>query len=151
MDEGEFIVATEVYIKTDRAQGNMVILKESEDATHYFLMFVGDAELTAIAREKGLIDSKRPLTHELYLSILSHAGVEVDHIEIHDVMDNTFFARVMVRSGGELVAFDSRPSDAVALALHEKSPIRVNKKLLRRELTAEEVKEYEEIIKTVRF
>lgn len=151
MEDSDFITAGEVYIKTDRAQGNMVVLKESEDATQYFLMFVGDAELTAIAKEKGFVDSKRPLTHEIYLAILGRAGVTIDSIEIYDMIDNTFFAKVYARIGEELVDFDSRPSDAVALALHEKCPIKVHKKLLRRELTPEEVKEYEDIVKTVKF
>ncbi len=151
MEEQEFITANEVYIKTDRVQGNMVILKESEEASFYFLMFVGDAEITAIAKEKGLVDSKRPLTHEIYLTILNRAGVTFDRVEIHDMADNTFFARIYVCLGAETVAFDSRPSDAVALALHEKRPIMVRKKLMRQELTPEEVKEYEDIVKTVKF
>jgi hypothetical protein len=151
MEKQDFVTVNEVYIKTDRVQGNMVILKESEEASFYFLMFVGDAELTAIAKEKGFVESKRPLTHELYLAVLNQAGVTFDRVEIHDMTDNTFFAKVYVHVGDEIAAFDSRPSDAVALALHEKCSIMVHKKLLRRELTPEEVKEYEEIVKTVKF
>jgi len=151
MENQDFIVANEVYIKTDRQQGNMVILKESEDANQYFLMFVGDSEITAIAKEKGFVEPKRPLTHDTYLTILERAGVRFDRVEIYTMKENTYYARIIARIGDEEVIFDSRPSDAVALALHERCPILVNKRLLRRELTPEEVKEYESIIKTVKF
>ncbi len=81
MENQDFIVANEVYIKTDRQQGNMVILKESEDATQYFLMFVGDSEITAIAKEKGFVEPKRPLTHDTYLTILQRAGVQFERVK----------------------------------------------------------------------
>jgi len=147
----DFVTINEVYIKTDRIQGNMVVLKESEEDSHYFLMFVGDAEITAIAKEKGLVEPKRPLTHDLYLSILDSAGVIVDRIEIYGMQENTYYARVCVRIEGEDMVFDSRPSDAVALGLHQKCPIQVHRKLLRRELSPDEVEEYEAIVKTVKF
>lgn len=147
----DFVAANEVYIKTDRIQGNMVVLKKSEEDSHYFLMFVGDAEITAIAKEKGLVEPKRPLTHDLYLSILDRAGVVIDRIEIFEMQENTYYARVFARIAEEEVVFDSRPSDAVALALHEKCPILVHRKLLRRELSPDEVQEYESIVKTVKF
>lgn len=151
MESDEFINAREVYIKTDRVQGNMVILKESENDSEYFLMFVGDAEITAIAKEKGLVDPKRPLTHDLYLSVLGKSGVTFDRVEIHGMQDNTYYARVVATVNGEESIFDSRPSDAVALALHQKCPILVSRKLLRRELSEEEIHEYEMIVKTVKF
>jgi uncharacterized protein len=147
----EFIIAREVYIKTDRIQGNMVVLKEFEEDSAYFLMFVGDAEITAIAKEKGLVEPKRPLTHDLYLSVLNRAGIKFDRIEIFGMQENTYYAKIYTKIEDEEVVFDSRPSDAVALALHEKCPIWVSKKLLRRELSTEEVQEYEAIVRTVKF
>ncbi len=151
MESKEFVEAKEVFIKTDRIQGNMVVLRESEDDSYYFLMFVGDAEITAIAKEKGLVEPKRPLTHDLYISMLDRAGVVVERIEIFGMQENTYYAKVIVQIQGEEVIFDSRPSDAVALALHQKCPIMVSKKLLRRELSPEEVQEYEMIVRTVKF
>ncbi|MCE5241901.1 MAG: bifunctional nuclease family protein [Syntrophobacteraceae bacterium] len=151
MEPKDFVEAREVYIKTDRIQGNMVVLKENEKDSEYFMMFVGDAEITAIAKEKGLVDSKRPLTHDLYLSILERAGVTFERVEIYSMQENTYYANVYVRVGDEEVVFDSRPSDAVALALHVKCPIMVSRKLLRRELSQEEIQEYEMIVRTVKF
>jgi uncharacterized protein len=151
MESSEFVEIGEVFIKTDRIQGNMVILKRSEEDSQYFLMFVGDAEITAIAKEKGLVEPKRPLTHDIYLTILRRTGAVFEKIEIFEMRENTFYAKIYARINGEPANFDARPSDAVALALHEKCPILVNKKLLRRELTPEEVQEFEMIVKTVKF
>ncbi|MGC8494295.1 MAG: bifunctional nuclease family protein [Syntrophobacteraceae bacterium] len=151
MECSEFVEIGEVFVKTDRTQGNMVILKRSEEDSHYFLMFVGDAEITAIAKEKGLVEPKRPLTHDIYLTILGRSGVAFEKIEIYEMRENTFYAKIYARINGETAIFDARPSDAVALALHEKCPILVSKKLLRVELTAEEVQEFEMIVKTVKF
>jgi uncharacterized protein len=151
VDQVEWVTINEVFIRSDRTQGNMVVLKESESASHYFLMFIGEAEITAIAKEKGFVEPKRPLTHDLLLSILKESDVTFSRIEITEMRENTYYAKVVALIRGEEAAFDSRPSDAVALALHEKCPILLNKKLLRRELTPEEVKEYEEIVKTVKF
>jgi bifunctional DNase/RNase len=151
MESNELVEIKEVFVKTDRTQGNMVILKRSEEDSHYFLMFVGDAEITAIAKEKGLVEPKRPLTHDIYLTILRRTGAVFEKIVISEMRDNTFYAKIYVRINDEEVVFDARPSDAVALALHEKCPIWVNKKLLRVELTPEEVHEFEMIVKTVKF
>ena len=151
MESKEFAEIKEVFVKTDRTQGNMVILKRSEEDSQYFLMFVGDAEITAIAKEKGLVEPKRPLTHDIYLTILRRTGTVFEKIEISEMRENTFYAKIYARINDEVVIFDARPSDAVALALHEKCKILVNKKLLRRELTPEEVQEYEMIVRTVKF
>ncbi len=151
MESNEFAEIKEVFVKTDRTQGNMVILKRTEEDSYYFLMFVGDAEITAIAKEKGLVEPKRPLTHDIYLTILKRTGAVFEKIVISEMRENTFYAKIYVRINDEVVDFDARPSDAVALALHEKCAIFVNKKLLRVELTPAEVQEFEMIVKTVKF
>ena len=151
MGEAELVTIREVYLKTDRSTGNMVILKEREDEKRYFMMFVGDSEFAAIAKEKGLMEPKRPLTHEIYLRILESLPVEFLRVEIHDMKENTYYANVFFRVNGADFVIDSRPSDAVALALNRKIPLLVHPRLFRRELTPEEVKEYEEICKTVKF
>jgi bifunctional DNase/RNase len=129
----------------------MVILKEDPDRDRFFLMFVGESEFTAIAKEKGLAEPKRPLTHDLYLSILGKAGVELQRVEIYEMREETYYANVFFRANGTDQAVDSRPSDAVALALNRKIPILVNQELFRRKLTQEEIKEYEGLVKAVKF
>lgn len=151
MTEKGMVKIREVYIESDPNRGNMVILKENPNGEKFFLMFVGEAEFAAIAKEKGLVETKRPLTHDLYLNILGKAEVEFQRVEIYDMREETYYANVFFRANGEDQAVDSRPSDAVALALNRKIPILVNQELLRRKLTQEEIKEYEGIVKTVRF
>lgn len=151
MTSQEMISITEVHLESDPNRGNMVVLKENAEAERYFMMFVGDAEFAAIAKEKGLVEPKRPLTHELYLSIMDKLQLEFLRIEIHDMRQETFYAHVILRANGEEHAVDSRPSDAVALALNRKVPILVRQDLFRRKLTQEEVKEYEGLVKSVKF
>jgi hypothetical protein len=151
MTSDEMISITEVHLESDPNRGNMVVLKEDAEAERYFMMFVGDAEFAAIAKEKGLVEPKRPLTHELYLSIMDKLQLEFLRIEIHDMQQETFYAHVILRANGEEHAIDSRPSDAVALALNRKVPILVRQDLFRRKLTQEEVKEYEGLVKSVKF
>ncbi len=151
MTSEEMISISEVHLESDPNRGNMVVLKENAEAERYFMMFVGDAEFAAIAKEKGLVEPKRPLTHELYLSIMDKLQLEFLRIEIHDMQQETFYAHVILRANGEEHAIDSRPSDAVALALNRKVPILVRQDLFRRKLTQEEVKEYEGLVKSVKF
>jgi bifunctional DNase/RNase len=151
MTSEEMISISEVHLESDPNRGNMVVLKENAEAERYFMMFVGDAEFAAIAKEKGLVEPKRPLTHELYLSIMDKLQLEFLRIEIHDMQQETFYAHVILRANGEEHAVDSRPSDAVALALNRKVPILVRQDLFRRKLTQEEVKEYEGLVKSVKF
>ncbi len=151
MTSEEMISINEVHLESDPNRGNMVVLKENAEAERYFMMFVGDAEFAAIAKEKGLVEPKRPLTHELYLSIMDKLQLEFLRIEIHDMQQETFYAHVILRANGEEHAIDSRPSDAVALALNRKVPILVRQDLFRRKLTQEEVKEYEGLVKSVKF
>jgi hypothetical protein len=151
MSNQEMAMIKEVYLNSDPSSGNRVILKEDAESKRYFMMFVGDSEFAAIAKEKGLFESHRPLTHELYLRIMTKLGVEFMRIEIYDMKENTFYANVVFKAGGEEHLVDSRPSDAVALALNRKIPILINPNLFRKELTEDQVKEYEGIVKTVKF
>lgn len=145
------VTIREVYIEADPNRGNMVILKEQSGGDRFFLMFVGESEFAAIAKEKGLVDTKRPLTHDLYLSIIEKAGVELLRVEISEMREETYYANVFFRANGVDQDVDSRPSDAVALALNRKIPIQVHQDLFRRKLTPDEVKEYEGLVKAVKF
>ncbi len=151
MQETESVLIKEVILESDPERGNMVILKEHPDAERYFLMFVGDAEFAAIAKEKNLIRPKRPLTHDLYISILEKSNVKFLRVEINDLKEDTFYANVVFEVEGMEHRVDSRPSDSVALALNRDIPILVRKDLFRKRLTEEEIKDYEEIIKSVKF
>lgn len=151
MSNDDMITVRSVQLESDPNRGNMVILKEEAEADSYFLMFVGDAEFGAIAKEKGMVEPKRPLTHDLYLGIIENIQVEFLRIEIFEMREDTYYARVVFRHNGQENGVDSRPSDAVALALNRKIPILVNQQLFRRRLTREEVREFEGLVKSVKF
>lgn len=150
-ENNQMVLIHEVYIEADPNRGNMVILKEGPENDSYFMMFVGDPEFAAIAKEKGLVDPKRPLTHDMYLSILQQLQIEFLRVEIHEMREETYLARVLFNWNGTEVMVDSRPSDAVALALNRKIPIFVSQRFFKRKPTAEEIKEFEGLVKSVKF
>jgi uncharacterized protein len=87
-------------------------------------------EATAMATEIEGIKMARPMTHDLIKNILGEVGCAVDSVEITDLKENTYFALVYLTIAGRQVVIDSRPSDAIALALRTKSPIFVAKAVL---------------------
>jgi bifunctional DNase/RNase len=150
-DETTWVSVREVYLESEQGKGNMVILKAEAEADPFFLMFVGDGEFSAIAKEKGFVEPKRPMTHDVYLSILDTLRAEFLRVEIYEMREETYYARVVFGFDGAEHAVDSRPSDAVALALNRKIPILVNQALFRRKLSQEEIKEFEGLVKSVKF
>ena len=72
-------------------------------------------------------------------------------VEINDMRNETFYATVFFSANGEEHSVDSRPSDAIVIAMNKNIPILVRKDLFRRKLTHKEMQEYEKIVKTVRF
>jgi hypothetical protein len=151
MEDPVYIPIHEIILKSEKESGNLLILKEHALAESSLIMFVGEPEFLAIAKEKGLIQTPRPLTHELYLSILEKAGIEFVRAEIYDIKDQTYFANVVYRLNQEEISADSRPSDAIALALHQKIPILVGQRLLKKSLSLDQLDTMKEFIKTVTF
>jgi bifunctional DNase/RNase len=93
-------------------------------------IWIGLLEATAMATEIEGIKMARPMTHDLIKNILGEVGCAVDSVEITDLKENTYFALVYLNISGRQVVIDSRPSDAIALALRTKSPIFVAKAVL---------------------
>jgi bifunctional DNase/RNase len=90
-------------------------------------IWVGLFEANAIALQLENIATPRPMTHDLLRSVLSSMEAEVERIVITDLKENTFYASVQLRYNGRELTVDSRPSDAIALALRTESPIFVSK------------------------
>ncbi len=107
----------------------IVVLKgvESEDILP---IWVGAFEANAIALEIEKISPQRPMTHDLLRNLIIQTGYKVDKIIISDLKDNTFFAKiVLTNTDSNIIFFDARPSDAIALALRTDCPIYVEKKV----------------------
>jgi len=105
-------------------QNRVVILKEVEGDRH-LPIWIGAYEAEAIAMELQGIPATRPLPYDLMRSMLTELGAHVDHIVITDLNDQVFYARVMLESNGRTIEIDSRPSDAIALAVRTGSRIMV--------------------------
>jgi uncharacterized protein len=93
-------------------------------------IWVGYFEANAIALEIEKINTPRPMTHDLLNNIISSLQAKVKHILVTDLKDNTFFAEISVIQNGSDMTIDSRPSDAIALALRSQSPIFVEEKVI---------------------
>lgn len=109
----------------------MVFLRET-DQERYLPIFIGSCEADAIAIELLGQTVQRPLTHDLLKSVISAMGGRVSHVLVNDLRDDTFFARIIVDMKGKKVEVDSRPSDAIALAVRVKAPIFVDDSVMDR-------------------
>ncbi len=100
----------------------VVILKQ-KDGDRYLPIWIGPAEADAIAVRLQEVAVPRPLTHDLLHNVLSELGGRIEHIIVSGLDHDTFFAKIIVAANGRTVAIDSRPSDALALAVRAKVPI----------------------------
>lgn len=107
----------------------IIILKDATGAKA-LPIWVGYFEANAIALEIEKITTPRPMTHDLIKSLIQTMNAEVNHILVNELKDNTFYAKISLLAGGNTLTVDSRPSDAIALALRTKSPIYVEENVI---------------------
>jgi len=107
----------------------VVILKEKE-SDRYLPIWIGPAEADAIAVRLQEVAVARPLTHDLLRSIIDSLGASVDYVIVNDLSNDTFFARIMLQVDGRVMEIDSRPSDAIALAVRVQVPIYADESVL---------------------
>ncbi|TET73799.1 MAG: bifunctional nuclease family protein [Dehalococcoidia bacterium] len=100
----------------------VVILKEKA-AERYLPIWIGPAEADAIAVKLQEYQVPRPLTHDLLGNIIGALGAAVSSIIVCDLQNDTFFAKIVLAFNGNQIEIDSRPSDAIALAVRVKVPI----------------------------
>ena len=124
----------------------IIILKDVQSDT-MLPIWVGAYEANAIALEIENIAPPRPMTHDLLRNLIIQLGVQVERVVVTRLQDNTFFAEIEMRnSDGNLMRLDSRPSDAIALALRADCPIFVDMEVIkasRNTIPSEEVEEGE--------
>jgi hypothetical protein len=100
----------------------VVILKE-KGAERYLPIWIGPNEADAIAITLQEVSTPRPLTHDLLCSIIEVLGASVDSVTVSDLQDDTFYAKIVLNFDGEQMEVDSRPSDAIAIAVRVRAPI----------------------------
>jgi uncharacterized protein len=101
---------------------HVVILKETE-RDRYLPIWIGPREASAIAMRLQGLTPERPLTHDLFATALGELSVQVERVVIAALAEETFHARLILRADGRRVEIDSRPSDALALAVRLGTPI----------------------------
>lgn len=107
----------------------VVILKE-KNADRYLPIWIGPAEADAIAVKLQDISVPRPLTHDLLRSVIYSLGASISYIVVSDLHNDTFFAKIVLQVDGKTLEVDSRPSDAIALAVRAKVPIYAEEQVL---------------------
>lgn len=100
----------------------VVILKE-KNSDRYLPIWIGPAEADAIAVKLQDLTVPRPLTHDLLQTVIDTLGASVQHILVNDLQNDTFYAKIVIKMNGDIKEIDSRPSDAMALAVRTKVPI----------------------------
>ncbi len=114
-----------------REMTDMQIIELTEvDGDRTFPIVIGLPEAFAIERRLKGIDIPRPQTHDLLASVIGHLGGELKEIIVTDLVDGTFYAKLVVEQDGHDVEIDSRPSDAIALGVAESVPIYVAEDVL---------------------
>jgi uncharacterized protein len=116
-----------IYI--DQKSGVPVLILKDLSGSDTLPILIAPLEASLIAIEIEGKKPLRPLTHDLIVNILTELSYQVQSIEIYDLKKNIYYAKINLFDGNRLLKIDSRPSDAIALALRTRSPIFVEKKL----------------------
>jgi len=117
-------------IRTSQAGDLWMILLRSRDDDRHLCIWTRAAEAIAIQVKLQNITLPRPMTHDLLYSVVEATGGTVDRVIISDFVDDTFYARLVLRNGNSETEVDARPSDAIALAVRSQSPIFADEKVV---------------------
>jgi len=110
---------------------SFILLLESKDNSNLkFPIVIGYNEAQSITIEMEGIKPSRPLTHDLFINMLNGLSMSIDSITITKFIDGIFYAIITVKANNTFIDIDSRPSDAVAISLRSKAPIKINSNLL---------------------
>ena len=115
----------------DPVTNSPIVVLKDEHGQAILPIWVGVYEANAIALEIEKVETPRPMTHDLLKNVFLGLEVRVQKIVVNDLRDDTFFAIIWVEREGQMMTIDSRPSDALALALRMDCPIFVDEKVLK--------------------
>lgn len=121
----------------------IVILKDAENKLN-LPIWIGLMEATSMATELEGIKMARPMTHDLLHNMLKEVGGRVEAIEVTSLQDNTYYAAIRLKVGERDISVDSRPSDAISLALRTKCPIFVATQVLESSSVLQQTEDSEE-------
>jgi bifunctional DNase/RNase len=114
----------------DQASNTPIIILKTEDSDQAIPIWIGLLEATSIASALQNVKFDRPMTHDLFKNFTDIINITVTKIEVCDLKNSTFYARIYFQSEGETFDMDARPSDAIAIALRFQAPIYVADKVI---------------------
>lgn len=117
-------------ITMDPASNTPIIILKSEKDDRAIPIWIGLLEATSIASALQDVKFDRPMTHDLFKNFMDNLNVWVSKIEVCDIKDNTFYAKIFFNSEKTTFSMDARPSDAIAIALRFKAPIYVDDRVV---------------------
>ena len=148
-------------IALDTRSGSPIVVLHDLENKKALPIWIGSAEASAIIRKIEKLTVARPMTHDLVVDVVDKTGYTVDRVEINDVEEETYFATIFLTKEDEVIEIDSRPSDAIAIAMRAEAPIFVTEKVLmdgavstdsaRDEEEAEEFKDFIQSVKPSDF
>lgn len=114
----------------DPITNNPIVILRDEDEKMALPIWIGLFEANAIAMTIENVITPRPMTHDLMRNILEALEVTVEKIVVRDLIDNTFYASIYLSTGDKVLEIDSRPSDAIAIAVRTNAPIYVKEEVI---------------------
>ncbi|QTA92295.1 bifunctional nuclease family protein [Desulfonema magnum] len=125
----------------DPSSNTPIIILKSEKDDQAIPIWIGLLEATSIASALQNIHFDRPMTHDLFKNFTEMLNIMVSKVEVCDLKNNTFYARIYFLSNEREFSMDARPSDAIAIALRFQAPIYVDDKVIEKSKTGDEVGE----------
>ncbi len=113
----------------DPTTNSPIVLLKEVDGESILPIWVGPFEASSIASEIEKMAPQRPMTHDLLRNVIVHMGGEVKRVIVTELKESTFYAVIEIARNGELMILDSRPSDAIALALRVDCPIYIREEV----------------------
>jgi len=126
MSNDEELIRMEVKgLMLDPSNNSPIVILRGENREEFLPIWIGVFEAHAIAMKLEGAEPPRPMTHDLIANLIETFSAKVEKIVVNSLQDSTFYAQLSLEIGGEVLAVDSRPSDAIAIALRTESPIYV--------------------------
>jgi bifunctional DNase/RNase len=114
----------------DRTTNTPVVILQEQEGSRVLPIWIGPGEASAIAMELAGMKFSRPLTHDLFASVILGLGGSLQRVMITKVIDNTYYAELIIQRNAELISVDARPSDSIAIALRMAAAIYTTDDLL---------------------
>lgn len=126
-----------------------IVLLKTADDNKFLPIWIGHTEAAAILAKLQGSDSPRPMTHDLMSQLLAELEAEISRVTVTDLRENTFYALITLRAADAEIEIDSRPSDALALAVRAEAPIFASEELIEEngiEFEDDETAETEQVV-----